>query len=76
MLRNWQTTAAGVVAGLATVQTAGWTKPDGTPNWSAILLGCALAGLGAVSKQHNVTGGTVASTEEAKARTEVPPKAE
>ena len=74
LLKNWQTTLAGVLAGLATVETVGWTKPDGTPNWSAIFLGCALAVLGAVSKQHNVTGGTVAVTPEAEERVETNPE--
>lgn len=72
LLKNWQTTVAGILAGLATVSTVGWTKANGTPNWGAIASGCFLAILGAVAKQHNVTGGTVANTEEAVTRVETP----
>ena len=67
-LTSWQTTIAGILAGLATVQTAGWSTPEGTPNWTAIGSGCLLAILGAVAKDRNATGGTVPVTPEAKER--------
>ena len=60
MMVNWKTTVLGTAAGLLGVSTVGWFKPDGTPNWMAILMGVAVAALGYFAKDRNVTGGTVA----------------
>ena len=69
MMKNWQTTILGLLAGVTGTSLNGWTKPDGSINWLSIALGLLISLLGAVAKQHNVTGGTVAQTKVAAAST-------
>lgn len=61
-LANWRTTLAGVLAGGIGGSIAGYTNPDGSINWKALLIAVALAALGAMAKDHNVTGGTKAQS--------------
>jgi len=51
-----KTTLLGVGVAVANVFATGIT-PEGTLNWRSFLVSIGLAGLGAVSKDHNVTGG-------------------
>lgn len=52
MFKNWKTTIAGFTGG-------GLTLYAGGTDFKHILLALALAGLGSVAKDSNVTGGTV-----------------
>lgn len=58
-LKNWKTSLLGLLAGITGTSAVGWTTPDGKVNWISVGLGLALTILGYVSKDHNVTGGTV-----------------
>jgi len=54
MLTSWKTTVCGILAAVAyAAQTADWT------NWKTFAVSGALAALGFMAKDHNVTGGTV-----------------
>ncbi len=68
--KSWQTTLAGILTGIASTSTIGWMDPDGSPNLGSILVGIGIAAMGALAKQHNVTGGTVPTTPEAETRVE------
>ena len=63
-MKNWKTTLTGVGGGLlisisALIQA---NSAGGKINWSAVGVGAIIAVLGLVSKDHNVTGGTVDQT--------------
>ena len=62
---SWITTVLGWVAAALGVSAAGWTKPDGTINWMAVGLGILVAAFARMTKQSNVTGGSVPATLEA-----------
>jgi hypothetical protein len=68
-MKNWQTTLAGLLVGLTGATGVGWQKPDGSVNWIAIAIAVTSALLGLVSKQHNVTGGTIPQTKVAATQT-------
>lgn len=52
MFKNWKTTVFGLGAGALNMFANG-------TNWKQVLLSVGLAGLGLLSKDHNVTGGDV-----------------
>ncbi len=51
-MKNWKTTLFGLAAAALNLFANG-------TNWKQVLVALGLAGLGAVAKDHNVTGGTV-----------------
>lgn len=51
-MKNWKTTLLGLAAGALNMLANG-------TNWKQVLVTLGLAGLGLVSKDSNVTGGTV-----------------
>lgn len=51
-MKNWKTTLIGIVGGALNLFASG-------VNWKSVAMSAALAALGAVSKDSNVTGGTV-----------------
>ena len=54
MLTNWKTSLCGLVAAIAiALQSSDWS------NWKTLLTAAAVAGIGFVAKDHNVTGGDV-----------------
>lgn len=61
-MKNWKTSLVGVIGGLIvmlpTIIKAA-TTPDGKVNWAQVATGAALAMVGMLAKDHNVTGGTV-----------------
>lgn len=59
--KSWKTSLLGLLAGVTGSSAVGWTKPDGTINWISVALGLALAILGYLAKDHNVTGGAPSS---------------
>ena len=67
MFTNWKTTLFGFLAGAVTF--VGSYLESGQFSWKALLAGAVMAGWGAVQKDMNVTGGTVAQTPEAERRT-------
>ena len=71
-LKNWKTTAAGFVAGIAALGVEGAFNKDGTINVWAVLLAGGLAAAGMFAKDRNVTGGTVAQTKVAATATGEP----
>jgi hypothetical protein len=74
---SWLVTVLGWVATyLGVTSTVGWFKPDGTVNWMGVALGIVGAVLFRVTKQSNVTGGSIPATLEAVKRIETPAPAE
>jgi hypothetical protein len=61
LFKNWKTTLFGIGAGALNLLANG-------AKWQQVLLSVAVAALGLVSKDSNVTGGTSAQTPEAQAR--------
>lgn len=59
-MKNWKTTLIGGGIGalyyLITAFQSGTPIPQNATQWKALLLAAALVGLGAVSKDFNVTG--------------------
>lgn len=51
-MRNWKTTLAGVLGAVLNLVANG-------TNWKAASVSVGLAAIGALAKDHNVTGGTV-----------------
>lgn len=51
-MKNWRTTLAGIGLGALQLFVGGM-------NWKSILLSAAMAALGAVAKDANVTGGSI-----------------
>lgn len=63
---SWEVTIIGWFAtALGVTSTVGWTKPDGTINWAAVGLAVLGAIFSRMTKQSNVTGGSVPATLEA-----------
>lgn len=58
-MKNWKTTVAGVGFAVLNILLAGPQTPDGKINWSSFAVSAGIAALGALAKDHNVTGGTV-----------------
>jgi hypothetical protein len=52
MLNSWKTSLFGIAAGAFNMLANG-------TNWKQVLVSLGLAGLGMLSKDHNVSGGTV-----------------
>jgi hypothetical protein len=56
-MKNWKTTIIGIGLGvLPIIQTA---IDDPQVNWWKVGIGCLIIAFGIVSKDHNVTGGSV-----------------
>lgn len=51
-MKNWRTTLAGLAAG-------GFNLFANGNSWKQVVMSLALAGVGLLAKDHNVTGGTV-----------------
>lgn len=60
-MKNWKTTLIGLGVAIGNaVLSGGFVKPEGGVDWKSILVSVGFLGLGAVAKDSNVTGGTVA----------------
>ena len=66
VITSWKTSLLGFVVGALTIAVAAYQPGMSWRNWA---LGAAIAIWGALMKDFNVTGGNVASTQEAVART-------
>jgi hypothetical protein len=66
---KWRINIVGWLAVVLGVSTAGWFGSDGKPNYPAIGIGLLAALVTFWQKDKDVTGGTVAMTREAEART-------
>lgn len=56
-MKSWKTTLVGILTG-GTISIDALINQGLTAGWKQALLGLAIAVLGALAKDHNVTGGT------------------
>lgn len=56
-MKNWKTTLVGLLAG-GTISIDAFINQGFTIGWKQAVVGLAIALIGALAKDHNVTGGT------------------
>ncbi len=61
---NWKTTVIGVVFAVLTyIMGIGAKLPSTKQEWFSFVIACALAAIGVVAKDFNVSGGTTQATD-------------